>query len=44
MELNNGKSAGGENQHLESQKRRVMDFDNNLSPVEQKSKWAAFLK
>ena len=30
--------AGGENQHLESQKRRVMDFDNNLSPVEQKSK------
>ena len=29
------------NQQLESQKQRVMDFDNNLSPVEPKSKFAS---
>ena len=35
MELNNGKSVGYTSQ--ESQKRRVLDFDNNLSSVETKS-------
>ena len=40
MELNNDNSIGYtrqavKNKYLESYQRQVMDFDNNLSPVEQ---------